>query len=131
MVQSTHKLLGALTQASMLHCAQGSLVDPARLSSALSTLQSSSPSYLLMASLDAAAAQVADARVLHKPLQAVEAARARLQGVRGVAVLDEQGVHARCGPGACHAMDPLRLTIGVDQAVVGMDGAHGCCGGRV
>lgn len=52
-VQSTHKVLGALTQASMLHC-QGNRIDRARLEAALQLTQSTSPSYLLLASLDAA-----------------------------------------------------------------------------
>lgn len=55
-VQSTHKLASALTQASMLHL-QGGRMNPVRLRKALRLLQTSSPSYLLMASLDAARAQ--------------------------------------------------------------------------
>ena len=57
-VQSTHKVLGALTQAAMLHC-QGERVDRDRLGRALQLTQSSSPSYLLLASLDAARHQLA------------------------------------------------------------------------
>lgn len=57
-VQSTHKVLGALTQASMLHV-QGTRVDRGRLSRALQMTQSTSPSYLLLASLDAARQQMA------------------------------------------------------------------------
>ena len=59
-VQSTHKVLGALTQAAMLHC-QGERVDCDRLGRALQLTQSSSPSYLLLASLDAARHQLATA----------------------------------------------------------------------
>lgn len=50
-VQSTHKMLGALTMGSMLHV-QGDLLDRTLLSQRLAMLQSSSPSYLIMASLD-------------------------------------------------------------------------------
>lgn len=57
-IQSTHKTLGAMTQASMLHV-QGSLVNHSRISQALQLVQSSSPSYLLLASLDAARQQMA------------------------------------------------------------------------
>ena len=79
-VQSTHKQLGALTQGAMLHLSSNALsspalnttdsstntsnqsiqvkVDPARISRALSILQTSSPSYLIMASLDAARSQM-------------------------------------------------------------------------
>ncbi|BAQ63345.1 aminotransferase class I/II-fold pyridoxal phosphate-dependent enzyme [Geminocystis sp. NIES-3709] len=57
-IQSTHKVLGAMTQASMIHL-QGNLVDRNRLSLALQLVQSSSPSYLLLASLDGARQQMA------------------------------------------------------------------------
>lgn len=52
-VQSTHKSLKALTQASMLHVGS-ERIDLGRLRSWLSMLQSSSPSYVLMASLEQA-----------------------------------------------------------------------------
>jgi len=52
-VQSTHKMASALTMSSMLHI-QGDRIDRERLARALSMIQSSSPSYLLMASLDLA-----------------------------------------------------------------------------
>ncbi|MGL4796623.1 MAG: aminotransferase class I/II-fold pyridoxal phosphate-dependent enzyme [Paraclostridium sp.] len=52
-IQSTHKTLPAFTQASMLHV-QGSLVNKNRLSTMLRITQSSSPSYILMVSLEIA-----------------------------------------------------------------------------
>ncbi len=57
-VQSIHKVLGAMTQASMLHIGS-KRIDLYRLSQALQMLQSSSPNYLLLASLDAARQQMA------------------------------------------------------------------------
>lgn len=56
-IQSTHKTLSAFTQAAMLH-QQGSRVSQARISQCLRILQSSSPSYLLLASLDMARDQM-------------------------------------------------------------------------
>ncbi|RKD23213.1 hypothetical protein BEP19_11270 [Ammoniphilus oxalaticus] len=50
-VQSTHKMLPSLTMSSMLHI-QGDLIDRARLRRSLAMVQSSSPSYPLLASLD-------------------------------------------------------------------------------
>ncbi|OXM82628.1 aminotransferase class I/II-fold pyridoxal phosphate-dependent enzyme [Paenibacillus rigui] len=50
-VQSTHKLLTAMTMGAMLHV-QGERVDRKELKRYLTMLQSSSPSYPLMASLD-------------------------------------------------------------------------------
>ncbi len=50
-LHSTHKTLAALTQAGMLHI-QGERVDRSSLRRSLELLQTSSPSYLLMASLE-------------------------------------------------------------------------------
>lgn len=55
--QSTHKILGAMTQCSMLHV-QGARLDLQRAADVMSVLTTTSPNYLLMASLDAARAQV-------------------------------------------------------------------------
>lgn len=53
-IHSLHKSGGSLTQSALAHLPQGSCVDPTLFQQALNTLQSTSPSYLLMASLDAA-----------------------------------------------------------------------------
>jgi arginine/lysine/ornithine decarboxylase len=53
-VVSAHKTLGSLTQSAMLHLHPAAQIDRARLEQALRWVTSSSPSYLLMASLDAA-----------------------------------------------------------------------------
>lgn len=50
-VQSTHKMLPSFTMSSMLHI-RGNRIDIERLSISLQMIQSSSPSYPLMASLD-------------------------------------------------------------------------------
>ncbi|TCP52659.1 arginine/lysine/ornithine decarboxylase [Tumebacillus sp. BK434] len=87
-VQSTHKLLGALTQASMLHV-QGPRVDRVRLRKRLQLVQSTSPSYLLMASLDAARYQMeteGQAR-LEKALRAAADGRQQLLELPGLQVL--------------------------------------------
>ena len=56
-VQSTHKMLSALTMGGMLHI-QGSLLNRQLLEQRLTMVQSSSPSYPIMASLDAARAHI-------------------------------------------------------------------------
>lgn len=56
--QSTHKILSSFTQTSLLHVHYGR-VQPQRVYMANSLLQSTSPNYLLMASLDAARRQMA------------------------------------------------------------------------
>ena len=50
-IESNHKTLPALTQTAMLHV-MGDRVDKDKLKQALSTYQTSSPSYILMASID-------------------------------------------------------------------------------
>lgn len=57
-VQSTHKTLGSLTQSSMLHLG-GEDIDRGRLINMARIFQTTSPSYILLASLDAARRKMA------------------------------------------------------------------------
>ncbi len=57
-VQSAHKVLSAFTQSALLHV-QGDRIDRHRLSQSLQLTQSTSPSYLLLGSLEAARHQMA------------------------------------------------------------------------
>lgn len=57
-VQSMHKVTGALTQSSVLHI-KSRLADQERVASNLGLVQSTSPSYLLMTSLDCARYELA------------------------------------------------------------------------
>ncbi|KAL4448024.1 hypothetical protein ABPG75_005243 [Micractinium tetrahymenae] len=97
-VQSTHKQLSALTQAAMLHV-RGGRVPAQRLAHALQVLQSSSPSYLLMASLDAARAQAAQHAAHKAGLAAAALARRRLAALPGVRLLSAEHVSACSGAG--------------------------------
>jgi arginine decarboxylase len=102
-IQSTHKTLSALTQASMLHC-QGNRVQPDRLSRSLQLVQSTSPNYLLLASLDAARQQMAimGLQLLSQTLMLVEKTRIALQMIPGIQVFSSAPV-----------LDRTRLTITV------------------
>lgn len=51
-IHSMHKTGGSLTQSALAHLPYGSRIDPTVFQQALNTLQTTSPSYLLMASLD-------------------------------------------------------------------------------
>ena len=53
-VSSTHKIVGSLTQAAMLHLGEGELVDEAIVDRCVSLVETTSPSALLSGSLDAA-----------------------------------------------------------------------------
>lgn len=101
-IESTHKTLGGLTQAAMLHRAPGAL-GPAseRLRAALRWVQSSSPSYLLLASLDGARRSAGDPGSWQRTIDLAQSARDRLGALAGVRVLNQPG------------QDPLRLTFTV------------------
>jgi arginine decarboxylase len=53
-IHSMHKCGGSLTQSALAHLPHGSQIDPGVFQQSLNTLQTTSPSYLLMASLEAA-----------------------------------------------------------------------------
>ncbi|MEH2091728.1 aminotransferase class I/II-fold pyridoxal phosphate-dependent enzyme [Nostoc sp.] len=110
-VQSIHKVLGAMTQASMLHV-QGDKIDCDRISKALQLVQSTSPSYLLLASLDAARQQMAmhGKMLMSCTLQLAEEARTRISQIPELSVLEMPQLEE--SPGFV-ALDKTRLTITV------------------
>jgi arginine/lysine/ornithine decarboxylase len=115
-IQSTHKTLSALTQASMLHL-QGDRVDPDRIQRSLALVQSTSPNYLLLASLDAARDQMATIgqTLLTQTLELADQARQPLQTIPHIRTLEATAV----SPGF-YALDRTRLTI--TMAALGLDG---------
>jgi arginine/lysine/ornithine decarboxylase len=84
-VQSTHKIIGGMTQASMLH-AKGSRVEPITLTNVLRFVQTTSPSYILMASLDLARMQMATEgeKLLEKAIRLAEEARGKINRIPGL-----------------------------------------------
>ena len=89
-IQSTHKVLGSLTQSSMLHL-QGDKIDGTRVNRALQLVQSTSPSYILLASLDAARAQMAQDGewLLSRTIELAECARDSIKEIEGLVVLEK------------------------------------------
>ena len=87
--QSTHKTLGALTQCSMLHV-KGERIDLQRAAAAMSLLTTTSPNYLLMASLDAARNQLAEqgTEMAEAGLAVAKRLRESLRDVEGLEILD-------------------------------------------
>jgi arginine decarboxylase len=108
-VQSTHKLLGSLTQSAMLHV-NSSRIDRAKVSRSLRLLQTTSPSYLLLASLDATRQQMAldGEKLMTKTIELANIARAKITKIDGLAVVEL----ATPTPG-CKHLDPTRLTVTV------------------
>jgi arginine decarboxylase len=88
-VQSIHKTLGAMTQASMLHV-QGDRININRVNKALQLVQSTSPSYILLASLDAARQQMAlhGKELMSRTLQLADEARTHISQIPGLSVLE-------------------------------------------
>ena len=89
-IQSTHKTLGALTQASMLHVNDPKLV--AGVAAALNVLQTTSPSYLLMASLDSVQAQMSQEgrALIQRTWEMALELRATLRKLPGLRLIDEE-----------------------------------------
>lgn len=108
-IQSIHKTLGALTQASMLHV-QGDRINRNRLTKSLELVQSSSPSSLLLASLDAARQQMAvkGKQLMSRTLQLAQNARNQISQIPGLSVLEL----TIATPGFV-ALDKTRLTVNV------------------
>ena len=107
---STHKHAGSLTQSAMLHVAEGRPALRDALERAIRLLRSTSPSSLLLASLDAARRQLAvrGPRLLGDTLAAAAALRDRIAALPGCRVLDREP----CDP-AVRAWDPLRIVVDV------------------
>lgn len=107
-VQSIHKTLGAMTQASMLHL-QGERININRLNKSLQLTQSTSPSYLLLASLDAARQQIAlnGEKLLTRTLQLAQEARNQISKIPQLSILS-------LSPSSL-SLDKTRLTVIVSQ----------------
>jgi arginine/lysine/ornithine decarboxylase len=90
-VQSTHKIIGGMTQASMLHARAGR-IDMTTLATVLRFVQSTSPSYILMASLDLARMQMATegTKLLDKAIRLAEEARSRINRIPGLFCFDRK-----------------------------------------
>ncbi|SFM32517.1 Arginine/lysine/ornithine decarboxylase [Paenibacillus sp. 1_12] len=105
-VQSTHKLLTAMTMGAMLHV-QGELIDRNELKRYLTMLQSSSPSYPLMASLDLSRRQMhtEGSELLGKGIEAVEKFTKGLELLSDFTRLDPISLQE------INCKDPFKVTI--------------------
>jgi arginine decarboxylase len=110
---STHKIAGSLTQSAMLHVGHGERIDPAAVGRAIRLVRSTSPSSLLLASLDGARRQMAlhGEQLLHETLQAIEACREKLATIPSIALVDSRFV----GRPGIAAYDPLRIVVDVRE----------------
>lgn len=110
-VQSTHKILAALSQGSVLHV-NSDLVDITRVRKILSLLQTTSPNYLILASLDAARRQVFyhGEKIFSRVIRMAEEARERLNRLQRVYCFTQGEIRAKG-----YDLDVTKLTINVTR----------------
>ncbi|RIK40697.1 MAG: arginine decarboxylase [Chloroflexi bacterium] len=111
-VSSTHKMLSALTQGSTLVARRG-LLDLERLGTMVDMVQTTSPSALIFASLDASRRQMAlhGEELLTHTLAVAARLRDALQEIDGLQVLGDTLLAGRPGVG----WDPTRVFVDVHQ----------------
>ena len=118
-VASTHKVLGSLTQASVLHV-RGSRVDHGQVAATVGMVQTTSPAATILASIDACRRQMAldGEALLERTLVLARDARRRLNALTGASVLDPE----RLG---VEAYDLTKLVIDVHGlGLSGFDAEH-------
>jgi arginine decarboxylase len=108
---STHKIVGSLTQSAMLHVADSSRIDIDAIARTVRLVRSTSPSALLMASLDAARRQLAvhGNALLSRTLAGAELTFDAIDAVPGCAVVGG----ALVGTPGVAGWDPLRIVVDV------------------
>lgn len=110
-VQSVHKILSGLSQAAVLHV-DTAVIDPATVRRALQLIQTTSPHFAIMASVDLARRQMMlDGKaLLDATLRRARGAAARLSAIDGLKVLGPEHV---TGPGTgLHQIDETKLLVG-------------------
>ncbi|MBR2069314.1 MAG: aminotransferase class I/II-fold pyridoxal phosphate-dependent enzyme [Candidatus Gastranaerophilales bacterium] len=91
-VNSLHKTGGAMTQSSMLHLSKNSSFDENKVEHALKLLHTTSPSLLLLTSLDASRAYLSSSEGKNKLQNAIDNAlyfRKEIQNIKGLSILED------------------------------------------
>lgn len=117
--QSTHKILGSMTQTSLLHMKKNR-VDVERFNKMCSLVQSTSPNYLLMASLDTARKQMATngRELVEKAVDLAENLRRRINEIDGLYCFGKEYMNSA----GKFALDVTKLTVSVRE--LGISGAQ-------
>jgi len=117
--QSTHKLIGAMTQCSMVHCREGR-INISKLEAMLRLVQSTSPNYLLLASLDIARMQMATEgkKLLAQAIALADWVRNQINTIPGLYCFGEE----KLGNPGIFSMDPTKITVTVTG--LGLTGAQ-------
>jgi arginine decarboxylase len=112
-VQSTHKILSALSQAAVLHT-RGPRIDELTVRKVLQLIQTTSPNFAIMASIDTARRQmVRDGQtLLRETVARAQRAREALGRIPGIEVLGRSHLH---GPGSgFFNLDETKIVLRVD-----------------
>jgi len=121
-VQSIHKTLGSLTQSSIMHL-NSRCIQASRLQETLSMIQSSSPSALLLLSLDAAIARMAAEGIalMERAIGFSDKARKRINTIDGLYCYGDELI-GLCG---LSDFDPTKLVIDFSGlGITGFDAAR-------
>lgn len=113
-VQSVHKILSGLSQAAVLHVDPDAL-DPATVRRALQLIQTTSPHFAIMASIDLARRQMmlSGREMLDGALDRARRTAVRLAAINGLTVLSRDDI-AGAGTGF-HQLDETKLLIGTSE----------------
>jgi arginine decarboxylase len=110
-IQSWHKTVGSLVGSAMLHVGHRSPVSPTQVRDALNFLQTTSPSYLLMASLDLVRRRMArhGKELFAEAVREAQELEVAIEALPGLKVLRPESDPRMAG----HSRDPLRLVVNV------------------
>ena len=110
-ISSVHKIVGSLTQSSLIHLGRDSLLELDVVDRCVTLLESTSPNSYLYASLDSArrAAATNGEELLSETLSGLRATRRAVREIPDLDVLDE----GLAGAPGVFDYDPLRLAIDV------------------
>jgi len=106
--QSTHKLIGAMTQGSLLHV-KGQLVDVKKVKSLMNMMHTTSPSYIVMASLDVARMRmvVEGHEILKNSVELANDLRKSINEIPGLFCFGKE-VLTKAG---AYDFDPTKITV--------------------
>ncbi len=110
-VQSTHKILSGMSQGSLL-LIKGKRVDPMRVKRIVSVLQTTSPSYIILGSIDLARMQMATKgeAILDKLIDMCDEGRRQINRIEHIACLRQEDLL----PG--FQLDPTKITVMLGQS---------------
>lgn len=104
-VQGTHKIMGSFTQTGMLHL-RTTRIEPGRIQQGVDLISTTSPSYILLASLDSNRRFLAKTgrSLFREKLPELKKLRSRIAACDGIQILEEP-------PRADEVIDPWKITL--------------------